>query len=293
MAKVNTDSIGPVAVLGGGAMGRAIVGRCIDFQVFDRATTFVAEPDPAKFSHFHDYGIVPLPTAIEAIIAADAAADGAADGRLAVWLLAVKPQAFAGLAAELRSSGVSAEGRTVLSIMAGVTARGVADALGCGTLGVVRTMPNLGAVTGAGVTAIAHDSGASEGAMEVAERVVGCLGPCVERVPEALLDAFTAVSGSGPAYVFYLAEAMIASAIDLGFPADLADRVVRATIAGAGSMLSQSESSPRQLRASVTSKGGTTQAATESLDGAGVKEAMGRAIAAGAARAAELSGLSR
>ncbi len=275
--------IGPLAVFGGGTMGRAIVARCVDRGVIEAACTFVAETGLAKHAEFHDFGVRPFATATEAAAAAESL------GR-AVWLLAVKPQSFKGLATELRAGGFSPDGRIIISIMAGLTAQTVAEELGCASRGgVVRTMPNLGATTGQGVAAIADNTGAGEPALRAAERLMGCLGPCVERIDESLLNAFTAVAGSGPAYVFFLAEAMIASATDLGLPPSMADRVVRATISGAAALLADSESSPASLRSSVTSKGGTTQAAIEAMERDSVGSAIRRAIAAAAARAAELA----
>jgi pyrroline-5-carboxylate reductase len=110
-------------------------------------------------------------------------------------------------------------------------------------------------------------------------------------LPEPMLDAFTALAGSGPAYVFYLAEAMVAAAMQQGLSAAQADQAVRQTLLGAAQLMSQrAESSPAQLRAEVTSKGGTTAAATAVMDGAGFTEIMQRAIAAGTERSRELRG---
>lgn len=270
-------------------MARAILLQGLNAGVIVAGNTVVAEPDPLKRTVFTDAGFAAVGTAAAAARLAEEMSDAA--GVPAMWLLAVKPQSFAGLASELRESGVSPDHRTVISIMAGLTVAAVGRGLGCSSFSrIVRTMPNLGATVGKGVTAIAQPSGADSESLAAAENLMGCLGPCVERVPEGLVDAFTAVAGSGPAYVFYLAEAMIDAAKSLGFEAAVADRIVRGTIEGAASLMSQSRASPSELRAGVTSRGGTTQAATESMEANQVRESIVTAIEAGAKRAKELAG---
>jgi pyrroline-5-carboxylate reductase len=151
-------------------------------------------------------------------------------------------------------------------------------------------MPNLPAAIGEGATAVALGEGARPGDEALAMRIFGAIGPVVERIDERLMDAFTAVAGSGPAYLFYLAEAMSRSAVALGFEPAAADRMVRQTLAGAALLLRGSAESPAALRGRVTSKGGTTEAAVNVLDGAGAMGAIERAVAAAEKRGRELGG---
>src|SRR5690606_13250813 len=154
---------------------------------------------------------------------------------------------------------------------------------------VVRAMPNLPARIRQGATAICLGDGAAPGDDDFALALFRGIGPLVLRIDESLMDAFTAVAGSGPAYLFYLAEAMTRAATELGFDAPAAREIVKATLAGSASLLAQSSESPADLRAAVTSKGGTTEAATTVLDNAGVMNAIVRAITAARDRGRELA----
>ena len=149
-------------------------------------------------------------------------------------------------------------------------------------------MPNLPAQLGEGATAIALGAGAKPGDEKLAIELFGAVGPVVVEVAEDLIDAFTAVAGSGPAYVFYLAQAMTKAAVELGFTSSQADQIVRQTIIGSAAMLRTRSESPQDLRAAVTSKGGTTAAATAVLDEAQVIDTFVRALTAARDRGREL-----
>ncbi|MCH7873254.1 MAG: hypothetical protein IID33_16280 [Planctomycetes bacterium] len=166
---------------------------------------------------------------------------------------------------------------------------------------VIRVMPNTPARIGQGMTAIAMGCGAQAGDDALAQAIFAAVGEVVS-IDETLMDAFTAVAGSGPAYVFYLAEAMSAAAVRLGFNQKQADLIVRQTIAGAGNLMVASVDeqtdptgqtgvplSPAALRAAVTSKNGTTYAATTRLDELGVMEAIITAVRAARDRGRELA----
>jgi pyrroline-5-carboxylate reductase len=203
-------------------------------------------------------------------------------------LLAIKPQVFAKSGVELARE-LGAVGR-VVSVMAGVEAGSVAGVFGGAR--VVRTMPNLPALVGQGCTAIAAGPGAGARDVEWVERVFGAVGRVV-RIDESLMDAFTALAGSGPAYLFYLAEIMRDAGIAMGMEPGDADAAARQTLAGAAAMLASSSARPEELRAGVTSPGGTTAAAIAALEAAGVKAAWMKAIAAARDRGAELAKLAR
>jgi pyrroline-5-carboxylate reductase len=176
-----------------------------------------------------------------------------------------------------------------LSIVAGKTLAGLARHLGRAAL--VRTMPNLPAAIGRGFTVACANALVTPDQRQLCDALLAAVGESAWVDDEALLDAVTAVSGSGPAYVFLLIEALAKAAEREGLPADLALRLARSTVAGAGAFARLSDESPAQLRESVTSPGGTTQAALDLLMAAdGLEALMTRAIAAAAARSRALAG---
>ncbi len=177
------------------------------------------------------------------------------------------------------------DGALVLSIAAGVTI----EALEAAAPGrpVVRAMPNTGALVGKGAAAIAAGTHATEGDLEVAERILGGVG-IVVRVPESQLDAVTGLSGSGPAYVFLLAEALIEAGVLVGLSRDISDQLVRQTLLGAGTLLTEGDELPEALRAAVTSPGGTTAAGLQVLEAHGFRGALLEAVAAATRRSTEL-----
>ena len=197
-------------------------------------------------------------------------------------LLAVKPQGFAEAAAELGRLEAST---LVMSVMAGLSSVTIRKALGPGTR-VVRTMPNTPCRIHAGITAIAPGEGATEADVLDTEGIMATVGDTV-RVREEEMYAVTAISGSGPAYVFLLAEAWIDAAMEHGIERDTAERLVKATLQGAA-RLAAGDEDPTDLRAAVTSKGGTTAAAIARLEERGFRMAMNEAIAAATMRGREL-----
>src|SRR6476646_8728902 len=169
----------------------------------------------------------------------------------------VRNPAWAAGDAQVLVLAVKPAGAVVLSIAAGVTIAAL-EAVAPGRP-VVRAMPNTGALVGRGAAAIAPGQHVTELDLEVCERVLGSVGVVV-RVPETQLDAVTGLSGSGPAYVFLVAEAMIEAGVLAGLPRDTSEQLVRQTILGAATLLGDGEASPESLRAAVTSPGGTTAA---------------------------------
>lgn len=258
-----------IVILGCGRMGSALLGGWLAGGM-DPARVHVVEPAPSDW--LRGAGVAlngPLPAAAE------------------VALVAVKPQMMAAALPGLRALGGG--GTLVLSIAAGTTIRALAEALGGGTP-VVRAMPNTPALVGRGITALVAGPGVSAAQMDRAMALMAAVG-AVERLDdEALMDAVTALSGSGPAYVFHLIEAMAAAGAAQGLPPDMAMRLARATVTGAGELAHRSPDSAEQLRLNVTSPGGTTAAALAVLTDAqaGLPPLMARAIAAAAARGREL-----
>jgi pyrroline-5-carboxylate reductase len=206
-------------------------------------------------------------------------------GTVAALVLAVKPQTFGNAGPALRP--LIGPSTLVVSIMAGTTIA-VLDAV-CGG-NIVRAMPNTPAAIGRGITVAVAAKGVNEEQRATADALLRATGAVEWIDNEALMDAVTAVSGSGPAYVFLLAEELARAGVAAGLPADLAARLARETVAGSGELLHRSDLDAATLRQNVTSPGGTTAAALSVLMGEnGMKELMTRAVAAAAARSRELA----
>lgn len=195
-------------------------------------------------------------------------------------VLAVKPGDVAAACAALAGT------KRVLSIAAGIPLATLETALGAGTA-VVRAMPNTPALVGAGAAAIAAGTGAGEDDLAWAESILGAVGTVV-RVPESLLDAVTGLSGSGPAYVFLVAEALIEAGVLAGLPRDISAALATQTLVGAARLLVETGETPEALRAQVTSPGGTTAAGLHALEAAGVRAAFLDAVQAATRRSREL-----
>jgi pyrroline-5-carboxylate reductase len=197
-------------------------------------------------------------------------------------VVAVKPDDVVAAAEHLGRAGVE----RVLSIAAGVTIAKIEAALPNDTA-VIRSMPNTPALVGAGASAIAGGSDAGPADLEWAEEILGAVG-IVVRTKESLLDAVTGVSGSGPGYVFLVAEALIEAGVLVGLPRDVATKLAGQTLLGSARLLLESGESPADLRAAVTSPGGTTAAGLRALEDGGVRSAILAAVDAATKRAQEL-----
>lgn len=197
-------------------------------------------------------------------------------------IVAVKPGDAATIARELSANGA----RRLLSIAAGVSAATLQDAVG-DRCAVVRAMPNTPALVGAGVTAICGSVRAGADDLDWAEGVLGAVGVVV-RVTEEDMDAVTAISGSGPAYLFLVAEALVAAGVAEGLSREVCDGLVRRLFVGTGAMLESRSDDPATLRAEVTSPQGVTAAAIEVLESADLRGAVRAAVAAAVRRSREL-----
>lgn len=200
-----------------------------------------------------------------------------------VLVFAVKPENMPELLAIISPGPPE---KLFVSICAGVTTHYIEKTLS-GTPHVVRAMPNTPMLVGAGIAALAGGRWAGDEDMEVARAIFSGAAEVVD-VEESMMDAVTAVSGSGPAYFFYLVEAMTEAGVKLGLPEDAAARLARQTCFGAGRLLKESADTAAELRRKVTSPGGTTFAAMTKMQEAKVKEAVILAVEAAAARSKEL-----
>lgn len=202
-----------------------------------------------------------------------------------IVVLAVKPQVLSDVLKEI-SPNLNSE-TLVISIAAGIPIAQIENELG-GARRVVRVMPNTPALVGHGASAIAAGSLADEADLEVTEAILDCVGLTV-RVDEKDMDAVTALSGSGPAYVFYLLEGMLAAAEDMGLDKTTARRLALKTVEGAARLMADTGEDADVLRARVTSKGGTTEAAIHTLNDGNVKGSIIKALKAAKARSEQLS----
>ncbi|MEM1423385.1 MAG: pyrroline-5-carboxylate reductase [Planctomycetota bacterium] len=262
-------------MVGGGNMAEAIVGGAIDAGVTRPDEWCIAEPNNERRSVFEALGVR---------TGADARAllDGAGPDCQLWW--GVKPQVFERMAPSFGGVGE----RVVVSIMAGVTTRGLREHQGAGVR-AIRVMPNTPVRVRKGVSAIAPGVGTSEDDTRLASEVFGGLGDVID-IDEGLIDAFTGVAGSGPGYLFLVAEAMVRGAVEAGIPREKADAMVRGLFRGAGELLATSDRDAGALRRTVTSPGGTTAAGLVVLEEEGVPEAFVRAIASARDRGRELGG---
>lgn len=201
-----------------------------------------------------------------------------------VILLAVKPQQMKEVAAALKPEITS---QLVISIAAGIRAADLSRWLS-GHQVIVRCMPNTPALIGQGIAGMVAMAGVSTQQREIADAILRSVGATVWLDDEALIDPVTAVSGSGPAYVFYFIEAMQQAALEMGLTAEQGTQLAIATFAGASQLAAQASEPVSVLRERVTSKGGTTHAALASMDASGVKDAIVRALHAAARRGKEL-----
>jgi pyrroline-5-carboxylate reductase len=264
------DITGTIALAGAGKMGGAMLTGWLA-QGLDPSRVVVIEPSPAPD--------------ISALVAKGITLNPAAARAADTLVVAVKPQMFREAGARLKS--VVGDTTLVVSIMAGTTIAVLQEV--CGGA-VVRAMPNTPAAIGRGITvAVAHRN-VSAAQRAVADALLRATGSVEWVEDEELMDAVTAVSGSGPAYVFLLAEELARAGVAAGLPEELATKLARETVAGSGELLHRSELASATLRQNVTSPGGTTAAALNVLMGpGGLQQLMEHAVAAATARSKELA----
>ncbi len=267
---------GPLVLVGAGNMGGALLAGWLE-RGLPAARIVVQDPGP--------------PPAIAALLAKHgiaAVAQATAIAPASVVLLAVKPQimdaTLPGILAHVGPATV------VLSVAAGRTLAGFAKALPAGTA-IVRSIPNTPASVGRGITAAVANASVTPVQRALCDALLTAVGSVAWVDDESLIDAATAVSGSGPAYVFLLAECLAEAGRAAGLPAETAEQLARMTVIGAGEMLFRDPTGAAQLRRNVTSPNGTTQAALDHLMAAdGLQPLLTKAVAAAKRRAEELAG---
>ncbi|BDH55614.1 pyrroline-5-carboxylate reductase [Tsukamurella sp. PLM1] len=265
-----------IALIGGGRIGEALLGGLIAAG-HAPGTLAVTEPHAGRAAELAErYGVRTSETV-----------GGAVDGAGLV-VIAVKPDVVAAVLPDVAAA--LRPGAVVASVAAGVPTTTYEAALPGGTP-VVRVMPNTAMLVGRSMSGISGGRDATEAHVALVRGVMEAVGQAIV-VPEAKLDALTALSGSGPAYAFLVAEAMIDAGVDLGLTRDQATTLATHTIAGAGALMVETSMSPVELRAAVTSPGGTTAAAIRELEKNGLRPAFYAATRACAERSAELGRLS-
>jgi pyrroline-5-carboxylate reductase len=266
-----------IVLVGGGKMGSALLSGWLD-QGMDTAAVTVVEPHPDTSSSLTRHLGIDVVEAPEAL---------GAELRPNVVVFAVKPQVVSAVVpGYTRFLGI---GSVFLSIAAGKTIATFEQALG-GDAAIVRAVPNTPAAVRRGITVACANSRITAEQRALCSRLLEAVGTVAWVDDEALMDPVTAVSGSGPAYVFLLAECLAKAGVNVGLPADLAERLARTTVAGAGELLHRSEDSAEVLRRNVTSPGGTTAAALEVLmSPRGLEPLMTEAVEAARKRSRELA----
>jgi pyrroline-5-carboxylate reductase len=260
-----------ITFIGGGNMASAVLGGLVQAG-HPVARLSVVEPWAEQAARLRErFGVTVL----------DAAGPALTGAELVVW--AVKPQLFTEAAAPCAPY---IAGALQLSVMAGIGCAALVRA--SGSQRVVRCMPNTPALIGQGMTGLFALPDVTEAERQQVTALLAPTGQTLWVEQEVQLDAVTALSGSGPAYVFYLIEAMVQAGTEMGLSAAQARQLAEGTLAGAAALSAQSDESPDVLRQRVTSKGGTTHAAISTLDERGVKAALVAALHAAGARAAEL-----
>ncbi len=260
-------------------MGTAIVLGAVRAGVVPAANFLIAEPEAEKRAFLSGHSLTCVSDAWHGM--------DWAQGHHAVVLLAVKPQILPQLAADCVDYFAGSR-FTIISILAGTPIAKLISLLGPDHH-FIRAMPNLPASIGLGTTAISIAGSLPHSDDAFAKTLFSAIGHTVIPLPESLFDAFTAVAGSGPAYLFYLAESMQLAAVSQGFDPAIAAIITRSTLLGAATMLSQSSEDATTLRHRVTSKGGTTEAAIKTFDSLSVSQSIEKGIAAATARGQELS----
>jgi len=263
-----------ISLVGGGNMGEAIIAALLKRKVLIPDNITASDINPQRLEYLkHQYGIFVTENNSMAIRTSD------------VVILAIKPQNMKEILDELKNSFT--ENQLVLSIVAGASIEKIS--LGLNHTKIVRAMPNTPARIGKGVTVWTASDGVSKLQKSRAKSILKVMGNELYVEDEKLLDMATAVSGSGPAYVFYFIEAFIDAAKKLGWPPEEAKKLVINTIYGAVSLLQKSGQRPDELRKAVTSPGGTTAAAIAQLEKDGFTEIIARAVEAAYQRSRELS----
>ncbi|PZV16160.1 MAG: pyrroline-5-carboxylate reductase [Leptolyngbya sp.] len=261
-----------LGMIGGGMMGEALISRLVIQEVYASEQILVSDPQAERRKFLSDrYGVQTTSENLEV-------------AQAEVLLLAIKPQVFDRVAAELAGNGATSLS-LILSILAGTSLEKLEQAFP--SKAVIRAMPNTPATVGAGVTAISPGLFVQPHHLQQATRIFGAVGEVVE-VAESYMDAITGLSGSGPGYVALMIEALADGGVAVGLPRAIATKLAIQTVKGSAQLLQDTGMHPAQLKDQVTSPGGTTIAGIAHLERAGVRSALIEAVHAAYVRSQEL-----
>ena len=256
-------------------MGEALLSRLINLSIYEPSEIIVSEPQPARQNFLaQEYGVAVTSDSSQVFTTSEE-----------VVFLAIKPQVFSAIAQELFPYIDGSHSPLVVSILAGVPLSQLETAFR--GLPVIRTMPNTPATIGAGVTAICAGSYTKANHLDKAGQLFSAVGEVVE-VPESLMDAVTGLSGSGPAYVAIMVEALADGGVAAGLPRAVAQKLALQTVLGTAQLLQETKIHPAELKDRVTSPGGTTIAGVAELEKAGFRSALIQAVKAATNRSQEL-----
>ena len=262
-----------IAVIGAGNMGKAMIGSIVQSGLIPSSNILVSDSDPATLTAAAEkWGVSTVQDN-----------RSAADGREVV-ILCIKPQEASIILGEI-SPGLNSD-CLIISIMAGVSTQRIESGLGSSNP-VVRVMPNILAKIRASISAICPGRHATSEHVETASKIIGSAGPTV-RVEEKHMDAVTGLSGSGPAYIYLLIDALADGGVNMGLPKSVALQLATHTVLGAARMVAESGDHPAILKDSVTSPGGTTIAGLQALEKRGFRDALMSAVEAATRRSIEL-----
>ena len=261
-----------IVFIGAGNMAEAIIAGIVKNQVVEASEVLVTDINEDRLAHFTAvYGVGRSMDNALAVAEAD------------VIVLSVKPQVLSAVWPEIE--GALKSDALVVSIMAGIPSATIANGK---PIRVVRVMPNTPSLVGEGAAGIAAGEFATPADLDVAQKLLGAVG-VAKVVEESEIDAVTALSGSGPAYVFYLLESMLAAADQMGLDACVSRELALSTVIGSAKLMKESGEEAAELRAKVTSKGGTTHAAMSTMEELGVKDSIVTAMLAAQARSVEIA----
>ncbi|WP_413198717.1 pyrroline-5-carboxylate reductase [Nostoc piscinale] len=262
-------------LIGGGVMGEALLSRLLERGIYQPSEVIISEPQPARQAFLQQQYNVTVTTDNSLVF----------QQAQEVIFLAVKPQVFSAIAQELADIVLTEHSPLVISILAGVPLHHLEASFP--GLPVIRAMPNTPATVGAGMTAICLGAYTNAKHQQKASEIFSAVGEVVE-VSESLMDAVTGLSGSGPAYVSMLVEALADGGVAAGLPRGIANQLALQTVLGTAQLLHTSKMHPAELKDRVTSPGGTTIAGISQLEKAGFRSALIEAVKAATARSQEL-----
>lgn len=263
-----------LGVIGGGVMAEAIISRLLQQNIYSPTQVLISEPQSQRRDYWEQEYKVTTTNDNQAVFS-----------NSRILLLAIKPQVFSLVSQELSKISNNGDSPLILSILAGLPINKLESAFPA--LSIIRVMPNTPALVGSGITAIAPNTQVTSDQLNSAKVIFSAIGETIE-VPETLMDAVTGLSGSGPAFVALMIEALTDGGVRVGLPRYIAQKLAIQTVLGTAELIKTKELHPAQLKDQVTSPGGTTIAGVAQLEKQGFRSAVIEAVNAAYLRSQEL-----